>query len=32
VRYRIAQLRDLFGTMLDDADGRFRLALALRLA
>ena len=31
VRYRIAQLRDLFGAMLDDADGRFRLALALRL-
>jgi hypothetical protein len=32
VRYRLVQLRDLFGAMLDEADGRFRLALALRLA
>jgi hypothetical protein len=31
VRYRLAQLRELFGAMLDEADGRFRLALALRL-
>ncbi len=32
VRYRLAQLRELFGAMLDEADGRFRLALALRVA
>ena len=30
VRYRIRQLRDLFGTRLDDPDARFELALALR--
>ncbi len=32
VRYRVAQLRELFGATLDSPDGRFRLALALRLA
>lgn len=30
VRYRVAQLRDLFGERLDDPDARFELALALR--
>jgi hypothetical protein len=30
VRYRVAQLRDLFGESLDDPDARFELALALR--
>ena len=32
VRYRIGQLRELFGERLDDADARFELALALRAA
>jgi len=31
VRYRMARLRELFGTDLDDPDGRFELELALRL-
>jgi PucR-like helix-turn-helix protein/diguanylate cyclase with GGDEF domain len=30
VRYRVAQLRELFGERLEDADARFELALALR--
>ena len=30
VRYRMAQLRELFGDSLDDPDARFELALALR--
>ena len=30
VRYRMAQLRDVFGERLDDAEARFELALALR--
>jgi DNA-binding PucR family transcriptional regulator len=30
VRYRVAQLRELFGESLDDPDARFELALALR--
>jgi PucR C-terminal helix-turn-helix domain len=30
VRYRLARLRDLFGSRLDDPDGRFELELALR--
>jgi hypothetical protein len=30
VRYRMGQLRELFGDRLDDADARFELALALR--
>jgi len=30
VRYRLARLRELFGTRLDDPDGRFELELALR--
>jgi hypothetical protein len=30
VRYRMGQLRDLFGARLDDPDARFELALALR--
>ena len=30
VRYRVRQLRDLFGTRLDDPEARFDLALALR--
>lgn len=30
VRYRVRQLRELFGEQLDDADARFELALALR--
>jgi DNA-binding PucR family transcriptional regulator len=29
-RYRVARLRELFGDALDDPDGRFWLALALR--
>ena len=29
-RYRVARLRELFGDVLDDPDGRFWLALALR--
>src|SRR3954471_18072883 len=32
VRYRMAQLRELFGARLDDPDARFELALALRAA
>lgn len=32
VRYRVAQLRELFGDALEDADARFELALALRAA
>jgi DNA-binding PucR family transcriptional regulator len=32
VRYRVAQLRDLFGEGLDDPETRFELALAVRLA
>ena len=31
VRYRLAQLRETFGAALDDADGRFELAIALRV-
>jgi hypothetical protein len=31
VRYRLAQLRETFGTALDDAEGRFELTLALRV-
>ncbi len=31
VRYRVKQLRDLFGDRLDDAESRFELALALRV-
>jgi hypothetical protein len=31
VRYRLGQLRDAFGSALDDADTRFELALALRV-
>jgi PucR C-terminal helix-turn-helix domain len=30
-RYRLARLRELFGTTLDDPDGRFWLRLALRI-
>jgi lambda repressor-like predicted transcriptional regulator len=30
VRYRLARLRELFGSQLDDPDGRFELELALR--
>jgi PucR C-terminal helix-turn-helix domain len=30
VRYRVAQLRELFGDALDDPDARFELSLALR--
>jgi hypothetical protein len=30
VRYRVAQLRELFGDTLDDPDARFELSLALR--
>ena len=30
VRYRVAQLRELFGDALDDPEARFELALALR--
>jgi DNA-binding PucR family transcriptional regulator len=30
VRYRLGRLRDLFGDQLDDPDGRFALAVALR--
>lgn len=32
VRYRVAQLRELFGDRLENADARFELALALRAA
>jgi hypothetical protein len=32
VRYRVAQLRELFGDRLEDPDARFELALAVRLA
>jgi hypothetical protein len=31
VRYRMARLRELFGELLDDPNGRFELELALRL-
>jgi DNA-binding PucR family transcriptional regulator len=31
VRYRLSQLRDALGDALDDPDGRFELALALRV-
>jgi DNA-binding PucR family transcriptional regulator len=31
VRYRLAQLRETFGPVLDDARGRFELSLALRV-
>jgi hypothetical protein len=31
VRYRVRQLRDLFGNRLEDPDARFELALALRI-
>jgi PucR C-terminal helix-turn-helix domain len=31
VRYRLRQLRELFGDRLDDADARFELSLALRV-
>lgn len=31
VRYRMARLRELFGELLDDPDGRFELELALRV-
>ena len=31
VRYRLNQLREVFGSALDDADARFELELALRL-
>ena len=30
VRYRLTQLREAFGPALDDPDGRFELALAVR--
>jgi DNA-binding PucR family transcriptional regulator len=32
VRYRLKQLRELFGTRLEDPDARFELSLALRAA
>jgi DNA-binding PucR family transcriptional regulator len=32
VRYRLKQLRDLFGERLEDPDARFELSLALRAA
>jgi hypothetical protein len=32
VRYRVAQLRELFGERLDDPDARFELALAIRVS
>ena len=32
VRYRLGQLREVFGTALDDPEGRFELALALRVS
>jgi DNA-binding PucR family transcriptional regulator len=32
VRYRLERLRELFGDQLDDAEGRFELALAVRAA
>jgi hypothetical protein len=31
VRYRMSRLRELFGSALDDPDGRFELELALRV-
>ena len=31
VRYRLRQLRELFGTRLEDPDARFELSLALRV-
>ncbi|MGH2949615.1 MAG: PucR family transcriptional regulator, partial [Solirubrobacteraceae bacterium] len=31
VRYRLRQLRELFGTRLEDPEARFELALALRV-
>lgn len=31
VRYRVRQLRDLFGATVDDPEGRFSLAVALRI-
>jgi DNA-binding PucR family transcriptional regulator len=31
VRYRLGQLRDVFGSALEDAEARFELALALRV-
>lgn len=31
VRYRLARLRELFGIRLDDAEGRFALAIAVRV-
>ena len=31
VRYRVRQLRDLFGDRLEDPDARFELSLALRV-
>jgi DNA-binding PucR family transcriptional regulator len=30
VRYRLSQLRELFGERLDDPDARFELAIAVR--
>jgi DNA-binding PucR family transcriptional regulator len=30
VRYRLAQLRDIFGSSLDDPRARFELSLAVR--
>ena len=32
VRYRLKQLRELFGDRLEDPDARFELSLALRAA
>jgi DNA-binding PucR family transcriptional regulator len=32
VRYRLKQLRELFGARLEDPEARFELALALRAA
>jgi DNA-binding PucR family transcriptional regulator len=32
VRYRVARLRELLGDALEDPDGRFELALALRVS
>ena len=31
VRYRVAQLRELFGERLEEPEGRFELALAVRV-
>ena len=31
VRYRLRQLRELFGTRLEDPEARFELSLALRV-